>query len=98
MFSLWVENCKVPDSVRENRSILLPKSESEEELRHIKNRRPLTIGNHLYRLYTRILTALLTKAITLNPRQRGFMKAPGCNENIYLLHEIMRDSKESGLD
>ncbi|NXW40437.1 POLR protein, partial [Nyctiprogne leucopyga] len=32
-----------------------------------------------------ILTARLTKACPINPRQRGFTRSPGCAENLKLL-------------
>ncbi|NXB82944.1 POLR protein, partial [Donacobius atricapilla] len=36
-----------------------------------------------------ILTARLTKACPLNPRQKGFIKAAGCSENLNLLQTII---------
>ncbi|NXH93093.1 POLR protein, partial [Edolisoma coerulescens] len=41
-----------------------------------------------------ILTARLTKACPLNPRQRGFIKAAGCSENLKLLQTIIRSAKK----
>ncbi|NXS78555.1 PO21 protein, partial [Erpornis zantholeuca] len=40
-----------------------------------------------------IITARLTKACPLNPRQRGFIRAAGCSENLKLLHTIIRSAK-----
>ncbi|NWH69173.1 PO21 protein, partial [Geococcyx californianus] len=40
-----------------------------------------------------ILTARLTKACPLNPRQRGFIRAAGCSENLKLLQTIIRSAK-----
>ncbi|NXA84966.1 POLR protein, partial [Thryothorus ludovicianus] len=40
-----------------------------------------------------ILTARLTKACPLNPRQRGFIRAAGCSENLKLLQTIIRTAK-----
>ncbi|NXR43554.1 POLR protein, partial [Zosterops hypoxanthus] len=42
-----------------------------------------------------ILTARLTKACPLNPRQRGFIKAAGCSENLKLLQTIIRSAKKN---
>ncbi|NXI87325.1 POLR protein, partial [Rhipidura dahli] len=41
-----------------------------------------------------ILTARLTKACPLNPRQRGFIRAVGCSENLKLLQSIIRSAKK----
>ncbi|NWV51461.1 PO22 protein, partial [Daphoenositta chrysoptera] len=40
-----------------------------------------------------IITARLTKACPLNPRQRGFIRAAGCSENLKLLQTIIRTAK-----
>ncbi|NXD02691.1 POLR protein, partial [Certhia familiaris] len=40
-----------------------------------------------------ILTARLTKACPLNPRQKGFINAAGCSENLKLLQTIIRTAK-----
>ncbi|NXM61017.1 POLR protein, partial [Illadopsis cleaveri] len=36
-----------------------------------------------------IITARLTKACPLNPRQKGFIRAAGCSENLKLLQSII---------
>ncbi|NXJ44488.1 POLR protein, partial [Ciconia maguari] len=41
-----------------------------------------------------ILTARLTKACPINPRQRGFIKSPGCAENLKLLQLLIRSAKK----
>ncbi|NXF28398.1 PO22 protein, partial [Rhodinocichla rosea] len=40
-----------------------------------------------------IITARLSKACPLNPRQRGFIRAAGCSENLKLLQTIIRTAK-----
>ncbi|NWU46210.1 PO21 protein, partial [Hylia prasina] len=40
-----------------------------------------------------IVTARLSKACPLNPRQRGFISAPGCSENLKLLQTIIWSAK-----
>ncbi|NWR26458.1 POLR protein, partial [Emberiza fucata] len=40
-----------------------------------------------------IVTARLSKACPLNPRQRGFIRAAGCSENLKLLQTIVRTAK-----
>ncbi|NXL82873.1 POLR protein, partial [Leptocoma aspasia] len=41
-----------------------------------------------------IITARLAKACPLNPRQRGFIRAAGCSENLKLLQSIIRSAKK----
>ncbi|NXO46793.1 POLR protein, partial [Locustella ochotensis] len=41
-----------------------------------------------------IVTARLTKACPLNPRQKGFIRAAGCSENLKLLQSIIRSAKK----
>ncbi|NXY12788.1 POLR protein, partial [Atrichornis clamosus] len=41
-----------------------------------------------------IITARLCKACPLNPRQRGFISAAGCSENLKLLQTIIRTAKK----
>ena len=58
----------------------------------MKNWRPLTIA----RLYSATWAKRLLGAIRTNPRQRGFIQAPGCRENLYLLTGAMRQAKKEG--
>ncbi|NXE43450.1 POLR protein, partial [Ptilorrhoa leucosticta] len=41
-----------------------------------------------------ILTARLTQACPINPRQRGFIRAVGCSENVKLLQLIVKHVKK----
>ncbi|NXU93566.1 POLR protein, partial [Xiphorhynchus elegans] len=41
-----------------------------------------------------IMTAKLAKACPINPRQRGFIRAAGCSENLKLLQLIIRQAKK----
>ncbi|NWV44543.1 POLR protein, partial [Grantiella picta] len=40
-----------------------------------------------------ILTARLTRACPINPRQRGFIRASGCSENLKLLQLVVKHAK-----
>ncbi|NXM37347.1 POLR protein, partial [Oxyruncus cristatus] len=40
-----------------------------------------------------ILSARLTKACPINPRQRGFIRAAGCSENLKLLQLLIQSAK-----
>ncbi|NWR96002.1 POLR protein, partial [Furnarius figulus] len=41
-----------------------------------------------------IITARLAKACPINPRQRGFIQAPGCSENLKLLQILIQHAKK----
>jgi retron-type reverse transcriptase len=49
----------------------------------------------MLRLYTNILAKRVTKGVPLNPRQRGFIEAPGCSENGFLLQRIQKHAKRN---
>ncbi|NXF74728.1 POLR protein, partial [Sclerurus mexicanus] len=40
-----------------------------------------------------IMTARLAKACPINPRQRGFIRAAGCSENLKLLQLLIQRAK-----
>ncbi|NWU82794.1 POLR protein, partial [Onychorhynchus coronatus] len=40
-----------------------------------------------------ILMARLAKACPINPRQKGFIKSPGCSENLKLLQLLIKTAK-----
>ncbi|NXA98715.1 POLR protein, partial [Melanocharis versteri] len=48
-----------------------------------------------------IITARLTRACPINPRQRGFIRASGCSENLKLLQLAVkyakREQKQQGV-
>ncbi|KAK3592171.1 hypothetical protein CHS0354_000078 [Potamilus streckersoni] len=91
LFNIWLLTGRVPKNAKLSRSILLPKTKTG--LEDVNNWRPLTISSAILRLYTSILSNRLMKAVTLNPRQRGFIPASGCVENIFLLETAIKQSK-----
>ncbi|KAJ8333400.1 hypothetical protein SKAU_G00414080 [Synaphobranchus kaupii] len=88
MFNAWFVTGAIPDE-----SILIPKSANPEHLKEIGNWRPITIGSMILRLYSRVLTKRLAIALPVNPRQRGFIQAPGCSENLLVLNTILKQAK-----
>ncbi|NWW29112.1 POLR protein, partial [Falcunculus frontatus] len=41
-----------------------------------------------------VITARLTKACPMSTRQKGFIRAVGCSENLKLLQLLLRDAKK----
>jgi hypothetical protein len=93
LYNVWLYTGKVPMEIKENRSILLPKGTTD--LDNMDNWRPLTISSVMLRLYTNILAKRVIKGVPLNPRQRGFIEAPGCFENGFLLQRIQKHAKRN---
>jgi len=60
----------------------------------VGNWRPITIGSHLIRLYTKILSQRLHRLAKLNPLQKAFREVEGCAEHVALLHGMMRDARK----
>lgn len=95
MFNLWLITGTVPDALLDCRTVLIPKSSDAEKPGDINNWRPITIGSVVIRLFSRIATARLSKACPINPRQRGFICASGCAENLKLLQLVVEQLSES---
>ena len=72
---------------------LIPKTVDKGELKDANNWRPITIGSTLLRLFTKILHERLQLACPITPRQKGFIKAEGCAENVVVLNCLIRQHK-----
>ena len=92
LFSCWLMARKTPHWTKRCRTILLPKTSVRTE--EVGNWRPITIGPHLIRLYTKILARRLQGVVNLNPMQKAFREVDGCAEHIALLHGLIRDARE----
>uniref|UniRef100_UPI003D81C635 R2 retrotransposon protein n=1 Tax=Platysternon megacephalum TaxID=55544 RepID=UPI003D81C635 len=95
LFNTWLITGIIPNSIKECRSLLIPKTADPEALKELGNWRPLTIGSIVLRLFSRIITNRLAKACPINARQRGFIATPGCSENLKILHTIVKQAKTS---
>ncbi|KAL8620402.1 hypothetical protein ACOMHN_055483 [Nucella lapillus] len=91
VFNTWLTEQRIPQYLKESRSILLPKG--KKDLNLIGNWRPLTISSILLRIYSKVLAKRLTAAVPLNPIQRGFIPAPGVGENTQLLARVIKQAK-----
>ena len=91
LFNIWFVEGRIPDELRINNTILLPKGITVSE--DPNKWRPITIGSYLLRLYTRILSARLREATELNPKQKAFIPVDGCLENISLLDHVLNHYK-----
>ena len=92
-FNIWLMTGKIPEHLKASRSILLAKT--TDRLGEIGNWRPLSISSVILRIYTKILAKRLTAGVTLHPSQRGFIPAPGVEQNSVLLEHLIRQQKKT---
>uniref|UniRef100_A0A8C4TML6 ribonuclease H n=1 Tax=Erpetoichthys calabaricus TaxID=27687 RepID=A0A8C4TML6_ERPCA len=92
-YNLWLLAGAIPGAFKKARTVLLPKSLDRQKLSNINNWRPITIGSLITRLFSKVLYTRLKYRISLNPRQRGFMEAAECTENIQTLQAIITAHK-----
>ena len=93
LFNCFLLRGSVPACIKSNRSILLPKGDTG--LDDVNNWRPLTISSVVLRLYTSCLSKRVLETFVLNGRQRGFIDAPGCDENSFLILETLAHAKKN---
>ena len=91
IFLIWQLTKDIPDWCKVNRTILIPKKTTPAA---INDFRPLTIGAHLSRLYTRALAGRLTQHLPLHHRQKAFRPVDGCGENLALLEGVIADARK----
>ena len=91
VLSCWLMTHRTPRWTKRNRTTLIPKGSGDS--REVSSWRPITIGPHLLRLYTKILASPLQETVKLNPLQKTFREVDGCSEHLALLHGAIREAK-----
>ncbi|CAF1414788.1 unnamed protein product [Adineta steineri] len=86
-FNIWFGYRRIPDSLKINRTVLLPKG--KDNLDNIKNWRPITIASLLLRLYNKILARRMQNVFRTNSKQTGFKPGNGVGQNVALLHNLL---------
>ena len=92
IFLCWLLAGRTPRWTKRSRTTLIPKC--LERTKDVGNWRLITIGSHLVRLYTKILSQRLQRWAKLNPLQKAFREVEECAEHIALLHGMMRDARK----
>uniref|UniRef100_A0A4W5LMV1 ribonuclease H n=1 Tax=Hucho hucho TaxID=62062 RepID=A0A4W5LMV1_9TELE len=98
IFSSWLASGRIPEVFKQGRTTLLPKTLNKDDLLTVSGWRPITIGSMVLRLFSKIITGRLEGACMICPRQRGFIAAPGCAENLMILNGILSQSKKERVD
>ena len=91
IYSCWLAAGRTPQWTKRCRTTLISKTKDRTE--EVGNWRPITIGSHLIRLYTKILARRLKGVVELNPLQKAFREVEGCAEHIILLHGLLREAR-----
>jgi hypothetical protein len=92
LFNLLMVVGRQPTAWRMNRTALLPKE--GKDLTSVTNFRPITIGSLLSRIYWGIIDSKVRNVLRFTPRQKGFVCETGCFNNVHILSELLRHSKE----
>uniref|UniRef100_A0A3Q3KVH3 Reverse transcriptase domain-containing protein n=1 Tax=Labrus bergylta TaxID=56723 RepID=A0A3Q3KVH3_9LABR len=95
LFNAIVLSGRLPACLRGSRTTLIPKSMSSSLQRDINQWRPITISSVILRTLSSVLTSRLTEVCPA-PRQRGFIPAPGCSENIVVVDGLINLCKKDG--
>ena len=83
----------IPEKSEECRTTLLPKK--DEELEEVGNWRPITVGNLFMRIYAKLWDKRLRSNIKLDERQKRFVPVNGCYENVKILQQMIKKSRNS---
>lgn len=93
LFNIFLLHKDVPQALKRNKTTMIPKSAQPD----IGDWRPITIASIIDRLFAKILEARLSRAVRLDPSQRGFMKSvDGCGENITAYGGALRYARSRG--
>lgn len=81
---------RVPVCLRNARTLFLPKKEGAEQAADF---RPITVASVLIRMMHKVYASRIQAAVTLDHRQRAFIPADGCGENIVILATALEEAK-----
>lgn len=92
-FNLWLAIQRVPDQLKENKTILIPKGNTDQS--QIKNWRPITISSMILRTYNKILGYRMNRVFKTSDKQVGFKPVNGCGINIAWLHSLLKHARRN---
>lgn len=95
LYNGWLACGDIPSIFKRSRTTLIPKTSDPEKEKDVRNWRPITLSSLILRVFTRILASRLGDACPPHPRQRGFIKGPGCSENLTVINGLIKTAKRS---
>jgi len=90
IFNIFMATGKVPARFLSSRTVLIPKS---PDLLLPSNYRPISVASVVMRHFHKVLATRLSSLKILDERQRGFISADGCAENISILAALLSDAR-----
>ncbi|CAL7932985.1 unnamed protein product, partial [Xylocopa violacea] len=92
IFNLFLLLGKIPKHLLESKTILIPKKDGASEP---GDYRPITISSVITRTYHKILARRIMRLVNLDKRQKAFIPADGCAENIFDLDMVLRYHRQN---
>lgn len=83
---------RMPRRFRDSRTVLIPKA---PDLLEPANYRPISVASVVLRHFHKILAKRLSSHRIFDNRQRGFIAADGCAENISILSALIFDARSN---
>ena len=74
-----------------SRTILIPKVETPASPAEY---RLIIISSYFYRIYSSTLSRRIAASIEISPRQKGFVKEDGLQDNLTILETLLRESRD----
>lgn len=90
IFNIFMATRRVPLRFRHSRTVLIPKS---ADLMDPALYRPISVSSVVLRHFHKILAHRLSKCKLFDTRQRAFIAADGCAENIAVLSAVLFDAR-----
>jgi len=92
LFNIFMAAGRIPARFRHSRTVLIPKS---LELMDPSSYRPISVSSVVLRHFHKILARRLADSSLLDMRQRAFIAADGCAENVAILSALLFDARTS---
>lgn len=92
LFNIFIMTGTIPHRFLNSRTVLIPKT---GDLLQPSNYRPISVASVVLRHFHKILAVRLSSHGLLDNRQRGFISADGCAENVAVLSSVLLDARTS---
>ena len=92
IFNILLICGRLPERLLGSRTTLIPKKDDATEPGDF---RPITVSSVIVRTFHKILASRLAKQVVLDQRQRAFIPADGCAENIWKFDIVLRHHRQN---